>query len=188
MNKLDGLSASLTLLERQLEDVQKMLGVDVNDLPTPTNDPSGNEEEASIPIDGNSAAELLGRIKRLEDTELPSLRADCDSIIGAKQDLLNAYKTIGMQNRRQLMSLQVAAGVTQMPSEGPFTSLLSMMNAWDSENSTQHNENTGYHIVKSAPEAIDDKKNVVPPAVQKKKRRGIRSFEEMYRIILICIT
>ena len=171
MNTLDGLSASLALLEEQLEEVQKMLGIDAND-------PRGYEE-ADPTIDGNSAAELLGRVKRLEDVELPSLRADCDSVIGAKQDLLNAYKTIGMQNRRQLMSLQVAAGVTQMPSEGPFTSLLSMMNAWDSENSARPNENSGYSIVKSVPEVVEGKKNAGPPVSQKKKKRGIRSFEEV---------
>ena len=178
MSQLDGLSASLASLERQLEDVQIMLGVDASDLSAYTSD-FKEDEESNTSIDANSAAELLGRIKRLEDTELPSLRADCNAVIGAKQDLLGAYKTIGMQNRRQLMSLQVAAGVPQMPSEGPFASFLSMMDAWDRRDSTQTSESSVNSAEKPAPEAANVKKESEAPAAQKAKKRGIRSFEEM---------
>lgn len=189
MNNFDGLSSSLASLEKQLEEVQQMLGIDAKSITHST-----EIEHPDVSIDENTAAELLKRIKHLEDTEIPALRADCDAIIVAKKDLLNAYKTIGMQNRRQLMSLQVAAGVTQMPSDGPFTSLLSMMNSWDKEESTPQNGNSTYNIVKSN----NDKKNVnektssVPaPSTNtttvitnnsnnnNKKKRSVHSFEEM---------
>lgn len=175
MSKFDGLSSSLTLLEKQLDEVQKVLGIGASGSPR-----SEVPEEVGGPANENLAVELLNRIKRLEEVELPFLRADCDLITEAKQDLINAYKTIGLQNRRQLMTLQVAAGVTQMPSEGPFTSLLSMMSAWDKEESALPGENDAYHIVKSVPETSEDKKSVGPvPVGKKKKKRGIHSFEEM---------
>lgn len=173
MSGLDGLCSSFRRIERQLDEVQQMLGV----RPEKT---CGGDVESGGDVDGSTAAELLGRIKRLEEVELPGLRADCDVIVAAKQDLINAFKTVGMQNRRQLVSLQMAAGVSQMPSEGVFTELLTMMNAWDKADSGQPNEATVYHIVKTSPGQKEESRKSVDAAIAaKKKKRGPRVFEAM---------
>lgn len=90
-----------------------------------------HEFEETYPGNANPL-KLLARKKRLQD-ELPLLREECDKLLAAKQDLIDAARTTLVKNRTLLCQLQARAGLpVSCDADDPiYSSFVKTLEEWD---------------------------------------------------------
>lgn len=122
---IDELSSNLRRLAQELEQASDALQADQA--------AAAEEEETAAAAAVEDPAALLARVQRLRRETLPGLRAAAEGAVCQKQALVEAVRTVAMANRRELLALQVAAGVPQLPAAGALAAFLAAADAWDRE-------------------------------------------------------